>query len=124
MSETFMENYERSVMFFEAGDYVTASRMLAELVGEAGGDVSLRLLLARAYFHSAQLGRAEAQLREVLERDPVEAYAHLLLGRTLQRRNRHDEAGRHLRLAGALSGEPVAEDWIERGFEVVDEPAA
>ena len=53
---------------------MTASRLLAPLVDEAPDDLALRLLLARAYYHSVQLGRAEATLREILDRDPVESY--------------------------------------------------
>ena len=33
---------------------------------------------------------------------PADGYAHLLLGRTLQRGSRHDEATPHLRLAAAM----------------------
>jgi predicted Zn-dependent protease len=102
--ETTEQRYQRARVFFDSKDYVTAAKMLAELVAEVPGDVAVRLLLARAYYHSAQLGRAEAQLREFLERDPVEDYAHLLLGRTLQRQSRHDEAARHLRIAAAMTG--------------------
>jgi Flp pilus assembly protein TadD len=54
--------------------------------------------------HSAQLGRAEAELRRVLEQDPAEAYAHLLLGRTLQRRNRPADAVPHLRMHAIMTG--------------------
>ena len=64
----------------------------------------LRLLLARAYFQSAQLGRAEATLIQVIEQSPTDSYAHLLLGRTLQRAGRHAEAARPLALAEALGG--------------------
>ncbi len=71
--------------------------------------MATRLLLARAYYHSAQLRRAEAELRTVLEQDPAEAYAHLLLGRTLQRQSRQTEAAPYLRLASAMRGEPISE---------------
>ncbi len=64
----------------------------------------LRLLLARAYFQSAQLGRAEATLTQVIEQAPTDSYAHLLLGRTLQRAGRHAEAARPLALAEVLGG--------------------
>jgi Flp pilus assembly protein TadD len=90
---------------FGRGEYLEASRALAELVAEAeltdpGHRITdLRLLLARAYYHSAQLGRAEQVLHTVLEEDPTDGYAHLLLGRTLQRAARHDEAKRSLALA-------------------------
>jgi predicted Zn-dependent protease len=104
MIETTSVRYDRAKMFFAAKDFVTAAKMLRDLVAEVPDDLALRLLLARAYFHSAQLGRAESELREVLSRDPVGDYAHLLLGRTLQRQSRHAEAATHLRLAEAMTG--------------------
>ena len=111
---------------FERGDFLAAATALAELVDEvdaarstsstaptASTDDSvlhsvtgLRLLLARAYFQSAQLGRAEATLLRVIEEAPTDAYAHLLLGRTLQRAGRHADAARPLALAEALGDYP------------------
>jgi predicted Zn-dependent protease len=102
--EMVIDRVERARMFFEAKDFITASKMLAELVAEMPDDLELRLLLARAYYHCAALGRAERELRVVLERDPAADYAYLLLGRTLQRQSRHDEALRYLRLAEAMTG--------------------
>jgi Tfp pilus assembly protein PilF len=67
--------------------------------------VAPRLLLARTYYHSAQLGRAEKQLRAVIDRDPVEYYAHLMLGRTLERQSRHAEAEPWLRTAAAMGAD-------------------
>lgn len=105
---------------FERGDYLAAAPALAALVAEADdarsagleggsadetarhGTTDLRLLLARAYYHSAQLARAEAVLRPLLDESPTDAYAHLLLGRTLQRAGRHDDAARPLALARVL----------------------
>jgi len=103
---------------FERGDHVAAATALAELVDEiessrtAGATdeavlhsvTDLRLMLARAYFQSAQLGRAEATLSQVIEESPTDSYAHLLLGRTLQRAGRHAEAARPLALAEVLGG--------------------
>ncbi|NGO06874.1 tetratricopeptide repeat protein [Streptomyces sp. HC44] len=99
------ERWERARMFFDAKDYTAAARTLDGLVEEVPEQVGPRLLLARAYYHSAQLRRAETQLRELVERDPVEHYARLMLGRTLQRQGRHDEAEPHMRLASALAGD-------------------
>jgi FMN reductase len=79
--------------------------LLAAVVEEAPEQTGPRLLLARAYYHSAQLRRAEEQLRLIVERDPVEHYAHLMLGRTLQRQGRRDEATPWLRMAAAFAGE-------------------
>jgi hypothetical protein len=104
---------------FERGDHLAAATALAELVAEVEshgtddiqqgdpmlhGTTDLRMLLARAYFHSAQLGRAESTLRRIVEESPTEPYAHLLLGRTLQRAGRHSEAAQPLALAHILGG--------------------
>ncbi|WP_217214174.1 tetratricopeptide repeat protein [Streptomyces sp. AC550_RSS872] len=103
--ESTIERWERALLLFEARDYIGAAKLLAVVVEEAPELTGPRLLLARAYYHSAQLGRAEEQLREIVERDPVEHYAHLLLGRTLQRQGRQAEAEPWLRMAGAFAGE-------------------
>ncbi|MPZ61342.1 MAG: hypothetical protein GEU93_08600 [Propionibacteriales bacterium] len=60
--------------------------------GPDHGLTGVRMLLARCYYHSAQLGRTEAAARRLLAEDPTDAYAALLLARTLQRGSRHDEA--------------------------------
>ncbi|MFD4611020.1 MULTISPECIES: tetratricopeptide repeat protein [unclassified Streptomyces] len=99
------ERWERARMFFDARDYAAAARVLEGLVEEVPEQTGPRLLLARAYYHSAQLRRAEDQLRVIVERDPVEHYARLMLGRTLQRQGRQDEAETHLRVASALAGD-------------------
>ncbi|WSQ07359.1 tetratricopeptide repeat protein [Streptomyces sp. NBC_01231] len=99
------ERWERARMFFDAKDYAAAARVLGGLVEEVPEQTGPRLLLARAYYHSAQLRRAESELRVIIERDPVEHYARLMLGRTLQRQDRADEAESHLRLASALAGD-------------------
>ncbi|MEV2212085.1 tetratricopeptide repeat protein [Streptomyces sp. NPDC050997] len=99
------ERWERARMFFDAKDYAAAARVLGGLVEEVPEQTGPRLLLARAYYHSAQLKRAESELRIIVERDPVEHYARLMLGRTLQRQGRTDDAEPHLRLASALAGD-------------------
>ncbi|MFF0132365.1 tetratricopeptide repeat protein [Streptomyces mirabilis] len=102
---TAAERWERAQLFFDAKDYAGAARVLGGLVDEVPEQTGPRLLLARAYYHSAQLRRAETELRALVERDPVEYYARLMLGRTLQRQGRHDEAESHLRIASALAGD-------------------
>ncbi|HEY0453106.1 tetratricopeptide repeat protein [Actinophytocola sp.] len=106
--ETTAERWERAQLLFQAKDYVPAAKLLTEVVDENPNQTGPRLLLARAYYHSAQLRRAEEQLRDIVERSPVEHYAHLMLGRTLQRQGRHDEAAPWLRIAAAFAGEPAA----------------
>jgi tetratricopeptide (TPR) repeat protein len=95
--------YRRAQVSFELRDYTTAADELESVLEEAPDNVAARLLLARAYYHSARLGPAERTLRDVLERAPGDAYAYLLLGRTLQRQGRHDEAAGPLRLAATMN---------------------
>ncbi|GAA3824599.1 tetratricopeptide repeat protein [Streptomyces phyllanthi] len=102
---TAAERWERARMFFDAKDYAASARVLSGLVDEVPEQTGPRLLLARAYYHSAQLRRAETELRVIVERDPVEHYARLMLGRTLQRQGRHEEAESHMRIASALAGD-------------------
>jgi Flp pilus assembly protein TadD len=97
---------------FDHGDFSAAAKAVAELVEETSSDqtlhgtTDLRLLLARSYFGSAQLGRAEGVLRGLVDDAPDDGYLHLLLGRTLQRQGRHDDARRHLALAEVLGDYP------------------
>ncbi|MFI8451348.1 tetratricopeptide repeat protein [Streptomyces erythrochromogenes] len=102
---TAAERWARARLFFDAREYATAARVLEPLAGEAPEQLAPRLLLARAYYHSAQLSRAERELRAVLERWPVEDYAQLMLGRTLERLGRSGEARPYLRMAAAMAGE-------------------
>ncbi|WP_425839433.1 tetratricopeptide repeat protein [Streptomyces fractus] len=102
---TAAERWDRAQMFFDAKEYANAARILDGLVDEVPEQTGPRLLLARSYYHSAQLRRAETELRTIVERDPVEHYARLMLGRTLERQGRNDEAAPHLRMASALAGE-------------------
>lgn len=118
---TGYQHYERARQYFADAEYLRSAHELEELFLEvasvrAGGEVDeasdpvghglaeARLLLARSYFHSAQLQRAEEASRQVIAEDPQDAYAHLLLGRTLQRAGRADEARGPLRLAELLGG--------------------
>lgn len=97
-----LEEYRRATFAFESGDPQAAARMLEPIVAAEPRNAAVRQLLARAYFNSAQLNRAEAQLRALVEHDPSDHYAHHVLGRTLERAGRFREALPHLRLAAAM----------------------
>lgn len=73
---------------------------------------SVQLLAGRAYFHSAQLRRAEAAFTRVLEIDPSDDYARFILGRTLQRLGRLSEALTQLRMAVAMNPMPEYQDVL------------
>src|ERR1700748_1694722 len=107
-----MTEYERAQVYFEMNDYMEAARLLEPFAAEQPHSVSVRLLLARAYYPSAQLRRAEVEFRAVTDLDPVEDYAWFALGRTLERQGRHAEAGPCFRLAAARGPlpRPLARD--------------
>jgi Tfp pilus assembly protein PilF len=98
-------SYGLGQQYFEERDYRGAIRALRPVVEETPEDVGTRLLLARAYYHAALLKPAEEQLLEVIEREPTECYAHLMMARTLERLSRAEEAGKHRRIAAALTGD-------------------
>ncbi|MEU1362001.1 tetratricopeptide repeat protein [Micromonospora zamorensis] len=97
-----LADYRRATMFFETGDPSGAARLLEPIIDAEPGNTAVRQLLARAYFQSAQLNRAEEHLRELVDRDPSDHYSHHVLGRTLERLNRHNDALRYLRIAAAM----------------------
>ena len=97
--------YRWAVDLFEQRDYYAAAEVLQHLVDTHPHEAELgaaRELLARSYFHSAQSGRAADVARGLLQRDPSNAYAALLLTRSLQRAHRRDEAAAARRVADAL----------------------
>jgi tetratricopeptide (TPR) repeat protein len=107
---SFVTDYETARQRFAQGEYREAGVLFLDLVDRSAlepplhGTTELRLYLARSYYHSAQLARAEEVLRVMLVDNPDDHYALLLLGRTLQRQSRHDEARPHLALAKLLGG--------------------
>jgi Flp pilus assembly protein TadD len=108
LEDTVHDRWVRAQALFEVRSYREAAVLLTELLDEAtdvGHELTdVRLLLARSLFHSAQLDGTIRVATELLEHDPNEPYAHLLVGRALQRKGRADEAQPHLRLAELLGG--------------------
>ncbi|GAB2562328.1 tetratricopeptide repeat protein [Kribbella endophytica] len=98
-------SYGLGRQYFEEKDYRGAIKALKPVVEETPDDVGTRLLLARAYYHSALLKPAEQHLHEVITREPTEYYAHLMMARTLERQSRADEAVKHRRIVAALTGD-------------------
>lgn len=106
--------YRRGVLYFDAGDPIEAAKILSTVLHEEPGNAEVRLWLARAYFASAQLNRAEQHLRTLVDRDPSDHYACHLLGRTLERQNRPKDALPFLRLAAAMSSVPDYAQAVRR----------
>ncbi|RBM07310.1 DsbA family oxidoreductase [Streptomyces sp. PT12] len=86
-------------------DPLGALTLLQPLLAHHGDDLNVRRLAARSYFHSAQLSRAHDMLRQLVADAPDDSYTRLMLGRTLQRLGRDDEAVMHLKMVAAMTPE-------------------
>ncbi|MGA5700028.1 DsbA family protein [Peterkaempfera bronchialis] len=100
-----VERFRHSEALLELGDPLGCLTLLGPLMREFADDRNVRLLAARAYFHSAQLGRARATLEPLVAETPDDSYAQLLLGRVLKRQGLGAEAAPHLRMASAMTPE-------------------
>jgi Flp pilus assembly protein TadD len=104
MSESTYEAYLCGQERFDRGDYHGAAQALVPVAAAEPNNRSVLELLGRAFFHSAQLRQAEEIFRRIVELDPVDAWAHIALARSLERQGRMAEAGAHRRLHAAMSG--------------------
>ena len=86
-------------------DPLGALVLLEPLAEEHAQDPNVQRVAASAYFASAQLGRARKVLEAILADHPADSYARLMLGRTLERQGRADEAKTHLRMAAVMTPE-------------------
>ena len=86
---------------------VEALEVLEPALAAEPSNTGLRSLRAWAYLVRVQLGKAEEELRSLVADDPSDVWARHALGRALERQSRHVEALPHLRLAAAMSGDPV-----------------
>lgn len=80
-----------------------ALEIIEPALAEDPRNKGLRSLRAWAYLLRAQLGKAEEELRSLVEDDPSDVWARHALGRALERQSRLEEALPHLRLAAVMS---------------------
>lgn len=73
------------------------------------GNYGLRSLRAWAYLLRAQLQKAEAELRGLVEENPSDDWVRHALARSLERQSRFADALPHARLAAAMTGDPEHE---------------
>ncbi len=92
----------RADLFLNMRQPTEAARILEAVVEAEPANESALELLARAYFDSAQLGRAEVALTRLVELAPANGWARRALARTLERQSRGAEATTHHRVADAL----------------------
>ena len=94
--------FTRGTALLEAGDFAAAAIPLEHARRLEPDKSSIREALGRAYFRSARFEAAAREFSAVVERYPVNDYAHFCLGRSLEKTGRRTEARRHLALAACM----------------------
>jgi len=100
--ESVYDLFRRGTDLLEAGDYHAATVPLARARDLEPEKTSIREALGRAYFRSGRYADAREEFAAVVERSPVNDFAHFCLGRALEKTGRRTEARRHLTLAVGL----------------------
>ncbi|HEX8074847.1 MAG TPA: tetratricopeptide repeat protein [Thermoleophilaceae bacterium] len=94
--------YKRGSALLDAGDFAAAAIPLEQARDLEPDKTSIREALGRAYFRSGRYADAREEFAAVVERSPVNDFAHFCLGRALEKTGRRLEARRHLTLAVGL----------------------
>jgi len=94
--------YRRGIELLEDGDFEHATEPLAEAARRAPEKTSVREALGRAYFRNRQFEEAAAEFEAVVDRQPVNDFAHFCLGRALSITGQRERARHHLALASNL----------------------
>jgi len=97
--------YHEAWLLLESRSPAAAIAILDPALEAEPGSASLRTLRAWAYFQSAQLTRAQADLLLLVEACPTDVWARFALGRVLERQSKYAAALPHLRLAAVMSGD-------------------
>lgn len=82
-----------------------ALALVEKALAEDPTNTGLRCLRAWAFMLRAQLQKAEAELRELVEQTPDDVWSRHALGRVLERQSRLEEALPHLKMAAVMSGD-------------------
>ncbi len=106
--------YQQAWDLIEGSAPLKAIEILDPAIETEPQSSSLRTLRAWAYFKSAQLGRAEADLVRLVEDNPTDVWARFALGRVLERQSKYADALPHLRLAAVMSGDAEHEAGVLR----------
>jgi Flp pilus assembly protein TadD len=97
--------YRRGVELLADGSFGEATVPLAEVARREPEKTSVREALGRAYFRNHQFEEAAAEFEAVVDRQPVNDFAHFCLGRALSLTGERARARHHLALASNLRPE-------------------
>jgi tetratricopeptide (TPR) repeat protein len=100
--EAVYDLYRRGSALLDAGDFAAAAIPLEQASKLEPDKTSIREALGRAYFRSGRFERARQEFEAVVERYPVNDYAHFCLGRALEKTGHRLEARRHAALATGM----------------------
>ncbi|MGH2963369.1 MAG: tetratricopeptide repeat protein [Solirubrobacterales bacterium] len=103
--ESLYSLYRKGMALLESGDFSQATVPLRKAARMDPEKSSIREALGRAYFRSRRYAEAADEFEAVVERYPVNDYAHFCLGRALSKSGRKDRARRHLAIAANLRPE-------------------
>jgi predicted Zn-dependent protease len=116
--------YHRAWELLEDRAPAKALEILDPAIDVEPESTSLRTLRAWAYFQSAQLGKAEDELRVLVEECPSDVWARFALARVLERQSRYADALPHMRLAAVMSADPEHEAGVLRVERLLAESGA
>ena len=102
MSDSAYELFKKGSELLERGDFMAAAIPLERARDLEPDKSSIREALGRAYFRSARFEQAAEEFAAVVERHPVNDYAHFCLGRAFENTGRRKEARRHAALAAHM----------------------
>lgn len=100
--ERVYDLYKRGSELLENGDFAAAAIPLEHARKLEPDKTSIREALGRAYFRSGRFHRAAVEFEAVVERAPVNDFAHFCLGKALAKTGRAREARRHAVLAAGM----------------------
>src|ERR671934_1466232 len=100
--ERVYDLFKRGSALLEAGDFSAAAIPLERARALEPDKSSIREALGRAYFRTSRFEQAAEEFEAVVERHPVNDYAHFCLGRALEKTGRRNEASRHAVLAAGM----------------------
>ena len=100
--ENVYDLFKRGTRLLEQGDHHAAAVPLARARELEPDKTSIREALGRAYFRSGRFEQAGAEFAAVVERAPVNDFAHFCLGRALDNIGRREEARHHAVLAAGM----------------------
>jgi tetratricopeptide (TPR) repeat protein len=103
--EKVYDLYKRGSELLDHGDFSAAAIPLEQARVLEPEKSSIREALGRAYFKTGRYAAASVEFQAVVDRYPVNDFAHFCLGRSLEKSGRRKEARKHLALAASLRPE-------------------